>query len=74
MKNQNDKQCDESNDKQAQIEALNRHIQVLSSQNYELSAELQVFLKTDDIVKNRLDRRHIVEEIRYKVDTAIRHS
>ena len=74
MKCKNDEQCDLSNDRSREIEALNRHIQVLTSQNYQYSSELQSFLQTDDVVKTRLDRRHVVDEIRFKVDSAIRES
>ena len=47
---------------------------VITKQNYELSAELQQFLQTDEIVKNKLNRKSAVEEIRAKVDNAIKRS
>ena len=59
---------------QDEIEALNKHMNLITNQNYELSSELQRFLQTDEIVKSKLNRRSIVEEIKTKVDTAIRKS
>ena len=59
---------------QDEIEALNKHMNLITSQNYELSNELQRFLQTDEIVKSKLNRRSIVEEIKHKLDSAIRKS
>ena len=53
---------------QDEIEALNKHMNLITSQNYELSSELQRFLQTDEIVKSKLNRRSIVQEIKTKVD------
>lgn len=47
---------------------------LITSQNYELSNELQRFLQTDEIVKSKLNRRSMVDEIKHKVDSAIRKS
>ena len=47
---------------------------LITAQNYELSSELQRFLQTDEVVKTKLNRRQTVDEIRSKVDTAIRRS
>ena len=47
---------------------------LITSQNNELSNELQRFLQTDEVVKTKLNRRQTVDEIRHKVDTAIRRS
>lgn len=58
----------------AEIEALNQHMNVLTNQNFELSQELQNFLQTDEIVKTKLNRRSAVEEIKSKVDQAIQKS
>jgi hypothetical protein len=52
----------------AEIEALNKHMNVLTNQNFELSQELQNFLQTDEIVKTKLNRRSTVDEIKHKVD------
>ena len=74
LKEQNQIEIDCSNDRQAEIDALNKHMNLITSQNYELSSELQRFLQTDEVVKQKLNRRSTVEEIRHKVDTAIRRS
>ena len=47
---------------------------LITAQNYELSNELQRFLQTDEVVKAKLNRRSLVEEIKMKVDTAIKKS
>ena len=59
---------------QDEIDALNKHMNLITSQNYELSNELQRFLQTDEIVKSKLNRRTVVEDIKHKVDSAIRKS
>mmetsp|Transcript_29458 Transcript_29458/g.39828 ORF Transcript_29458/g.39828 Transcript_29458/m.39828 type:complete len:107 (+) Transcript_29458:1037-1357(+) len=65
---------EDSHNLQDELAALNRHMNVITKQNYELSAELQQFLQTDEIVKHKLNRKTAVEEIRAKVDNAIRRS
>ena len=74
MKDQNNQQIEESNGKQDEIDALNKHMSLITTQNYELSSELQRFLQTDEVVKTKLNRRQTVDEIRNKVDTAIKRS
>lgn len=74
LKEQNAQQIDETNTRQAEIDALNKHMNLITQQNYELSCELQRFLQTDEVVKTKLNRRTTVDEIRHKVDTAIRRS
>ena len=74
LKDSNQGQIAESNGKQSEIDALNKHMNLITSQNYELSSELQRFLQTDEVVKTKLSRRQTVDEIRHKVDTAIRRS
>ena len=59
---------------QDEIDALNKHMNLITSQNYELSNELQRFMQTDEIVKSKLNRRTVVEDIKHKVDSAIRKS
>ena len=74
LKDANHCQIGDSNGKQDEIDALNKHMNLITAQNYELSSELQRFLQTDEVVKNKLSRRTTVDEIRHKVDTAIRRS
>ena len=59
---------------QDEIDALNEHMNLITAQNYELSSELQKFLQTDELVKSKLNRRSVVEDIKHKVDTAIMRS
>ena len=40
---------------QDEIDALNQHMNLITSQNYELSSELQRFLQTDEVVKSKLN-------------------
>ena len=47
---------------------------LITSQNYELSSELQRFLQTDEVVKSKLNRRSVVDDIKNKVDHAIMKS
>lgn len=74
VREHNERLIDTSNAMQDEIEALNKHMNLITGQNYELSSELQRFLQTDEVVKSKLNRRSIVEEIKSKVDTAIRRS
>ena len=57
LKEQNQQQISESNERQSEIDALNKHMNLITSQNYELSSELQRFLQTDEVVKTKLNRR-----------------
>lgn len=59
---------------QAELDALNRHMNLLSIQNNELSAELEKFLEADRVVQKNLNRRDKVDSIRSKVDEAIKKS
>ena len=59
---------------QDEIDALNNHMNLITAQNYELSSELQRFLQTDEVVKSKLNRRDVVENIKHKVDSAIMKS
>lgn len=73
-KEQNSKQLEASHQMQDEIDALNNHMNLITSQNYELSSELQRFLQTDEVVKSKLNRRDVVENIKHKVDSAIMKS
>lgn len=46
----------------------------MTAQNKDLQRELDSFVETDDIVRRNLDRKAKVDDIRYKVDTAIKTS
>lgn len=47
---------------------------LVSNQNYELSVELEKFIEADEVVRRSLNRRDKVEDIRHKVDEAIKKS
>ena len=53
---------------------MQKHSVLLTAQNKDLQRELDSFVETDDIVRRNLDRKQKVDEIRTKVDTAIRTS
>ena len=73
-KEQNTRQLEASHGMQDEIDALNQHMNLITSQNYELSSELQRFLQTDEVVKSKLNRRSVVDDIKNKVDHAIMKS
>ena len=62
---------DRNLDLKAEYEALQKHSTLLTQQNKDLQRELDSFVETDDIVRRNLDRKTKVDEIRYKVDSAI---
>lgn len=47
---------------------------LITDQNFQLSSELQRFLKTDELVKNKLNRKTAIAGIKQKVDHAIERS
>ena len=51
LKDNNSVLIEESTGMQDEIDALTRHINLITQQNYELSGELQRFLQTDEVVK-----------------------
>jgi DNA-directed RNA polymerase specialized sigma54-like protein len=53
---------------QAEIDALKNHIRVLQRQNEDLTKELDQFVEANEAIRNRLDRRSRVEQIRVKND------
>jgi len=74
LKAQNMKNSSEQYEMQQEVEALNKHMNLLNQQNYELSVELEKFIEADEVVRKGLNRRDKVEQIRGKVDDAIRKS
>lgn len=57
-----------------EVQTLTNHVALLNQQNFELSTELSKFIETDEQVKRTLNRKMKVEEIRHKVDDAIKKS
>lgn len=74
VKEGNQREIETSKACETEIDALTQHMNLITQQNYELSTELQRFLQTDEVVKSKLNRRSTVEEIRHRVDTAIKRS
>ena len=57
-----------------ELEALNRHAEVLTGQNRELQVELEGFVATDEVVKRNLDRKDKIVNLRSQVDDVIQKS
>lgn len=51
---------DESNQQQYSVNEMARHMNVITEQNFKLSAELQRFLETDEVVKSKLSRKSAI--------------
>lgn len=58
----------------SQKEALERHAAVLQGQNADLTAELERFCQTDEILRTQLDRRGRVYGLQQKNNTEIKSS
>jgi hypothetical protein len=65
---------DRNLDLKQEYEALQKHSVLLTAQNKDLQRELDSFVETDDIVRRNLDRKAKVDDIRFKVDEAIKTS
>lgn len=61
-------------DVRAEIEALQHHCNVLAGQNVELNSELEVFVNTDEQIRQTLNRRDRVETLRQKTESELRQS
>lgn len=59
---------------QGEVDALDKHMANLNNQNYCLQKELEGFIQADEQVRQGLDRKQQVEQIRHKVDDVIRRS
>lgn len=58
----------------AEIDALQRHCNVLQGQNRDLNVELEHFVQTDEQIRATLNRRDRVNDLRMKTETEIRAS
>ncbi len=74
LKQSNSSLQGQGNTQQQEIEALTRHMNLLNSQNYELSVELEKFIEADEVVRRNLNRKEKVEQIRGRVDDVIKKS
>lgn len=59
---------------QAEIDALNNHIRVLSSQNEDLTKELDHFVEANEAIRMRLDRKTRVLDLRSKNEQQLQKS
>merc|ERR1712087_891552 len=53
---------------QIEIESMNNHIRVVSHQNDELTKEIDQFVQANEVIRQRLDRKNRVQEIRHRND------
>jgi len=63
-----------NDDMRAEIDALQRHCNVLQGQNRDLNQELEHFVQTDEQIRATLNRRDRVNDLRMKTETEIRAS
>ena len=57
---ENARLVDESNQQQYSVNEMARHMNVITEQNFKLSAEIQRFLETDEVVKSKLSRKSAI--------------
>lgn len=65
---------DNNSNLQAEADALNNHIRVVTHQNKELSQELDAFVQANEAIRQRLDRKNRVLEIRDRYSEKLAHS
>lgn len=65
---------DNNSSLQAEIDALNNHIRVLQINNEDLTKELDQFVEANELIRQRLDRRNRVVELRNKNEVQIQKS
>lgn len=65
---------DRNNGLRGEIAALQLHINVLEQQNRDLNKELEVFVHTDEQIRNNLNRRDRVENLKKLGDYEIQRS
>lgn len=59
---------------QVEIDALNNHIRVLNTQNEDLTKELDSFVEANEAIRQRLDRRNRVMDLRSKNENQLQKS
>ena len=65
---------DNNSNLQVEIDSLNNHIKVISHQNDELTKELDQFVQANEAIRQRLDRKARVHEIRARNDQQLAQS
>jgi len=63
-----------NDDVRAEIDALHYHCNVLQGQNRDLNVELERFVNTDEQIRNTLNRRDRVDNLRQKSEHEMQHS
>ena len=59
---------------QTEIDSMNNHIRVVSAQNDELTTEIDQFVQANEMIRQKLDRRGRVEDIKHRNDAQIMNS
>lgn len=59
---------------QVEIDALNNHIRVLNTQNEDLTKELDTFVEANEAIRQRLDRKNRVLDLRNKNEVQLQKS
>ena len=65
---------DRNADCKGEIEALQQHVHLLESQNKELNIELERFVETDEHIRQTLNRRDRVVDLRVRTDKDLQKS
>lgn len=65
---------DNNSNLQVEIDSLNNHIRVITHQNEELTKELDQFVQANEAIRQRLDRKARVQEIRMRNDQQLANS
>ena len=65
---------DNNSNLQVEIDALNNHIKVLEAQNKDLTNELEQFVQANEDIRNRLDRKTRVMDLRSKNEQQLQKS
>ena len=65
---------DNNSNLQVEIDSLNNHIRVITHQNEELTKELDQFVQANEAIRQRLDRKARVQEIRQRNDQQLTYS
>ena len=59
---------------QVEIDSMNNHIRVVSHQNDQLTREIDQFVSANEKIREKLDRKNRVVELRQKNDHQLRTS
>ena len=59
---------------QVEIDSMNNHIRVVSHQNDELTREIDQFVQANEVIRQRLDRKNRVMEIRERNEYHLQQS